>query len=155
MELKQKKIDGFTINYLEHPSGNLIIKSIIHGMIANFTPTTKGGRERLQKWKRKVALDIKSRRTQRYNPEDSYAVSIGMKFHTPTHGEQKFDLDNYSKPIIDAVAAGLFCNENEDLTKLKRYNQFDDSNFRHVYLERLLDVKQESQEGVIILVSKK
>ncbi len=155
LDFNIKIISGWSINCIEFSTGNLIVKTIVHGMIANFTPSSVQGRERLKNWKRKIAIQVKSKRSQLYNPDDTYAVSIGMKFHTPLHGEQKLDLDNFSKPIIDAIAAGLFCKENEDPRKFERYNQFDDSNFKHIFLDRLVDAKQENEEGITIIVSKK
>jgi Holliday junction resolvase RusA-like endonuclease len=155
LKFKRNKISNTSLNSITFSNGDVIIKEIIYGTIANFTPTTLTGRKRLQDWKRIIAMQIKSKRKIVYDPQYSYAVTIGMKFHTPTHGEQNLDLDNYSKPVIDAIAAGLFCDENEDLSKLTTYNQFNDSNFRHLYFERMHDAKEKDEECVTIIVSRK
>lgn len=136
-------------------SNSLMVKDIVYGMIANHTPSTLGGRKRLQEWKRHIATQIHSSKTQLFDPKSFYAITIGMRFHPPTHGNQDFDLDNYSKPILDAIAAGLFSDDGADLSILTTYNQFDDSNFRHIYLERLPDAKLPNEESVAIFVSQK
>ena len=131
---KKTKIKNHTLNSIEFRNSSFTISEIVFGMIANLTPTTLVGRKRLQEWKRKIAIQINSKRKSVQNPDNIYAITIGMKFHPLTHGNQKLDLDNFSKPIIDAVAAGLFCNDHEDLSTLTTYNQFDDSNFQHISL---------------------
>ncbi|MCH7559904.1 MAG: RusA family crossover junction endodeoxyribonuclease [Thaumarchaeota archaeon] len=152
---KKTKIKNHTLNSIEFRNSSFTISEIVFGMIANLTPTTLVGRKRLQEWKRKIAIQINSKRKSVQNPDNIYAITIGMKFHPLTHGNQKLDLDNFSKPIIDAVAAGLFCNDNEDLSTLTTYNQFDDSNFQHIYLEKLSDASSSQGELIIILVSQK
>lgn len=152
---KKTKIENHTLNSIKFRNSSFTMYDIVFGMIANFTPTTLGGRKRLQDWKRKISIQIKSARKSIQNPDKIYAITIGMKFHPLTHGNQKFDLDNYSKPIIDAIAAGLFCDDDEDLSILTEYNKFDDSNFQHIYLERLPDADTSQDESIIILVSQK
>ena len=152
---KKTRIENFTLNSLEFTNSPFTICEIVFGMIANSTPSTPVGRKRLQDWKRKISIQIKSARKSIQNPDKIYAITIGMKFHSLSHGNQKLDLDNYSKPIIDAIAAGLFCDDNEELSILTRYNQFDDSNFEHVYLEKLPDATISQDESIIILVSQK
>ena len=152
---KKTKIKNHTLNSIEFRNSSFTISEIVFGMIANLTPTTPVGRKRLQEWKRKIAIQINSKRKSVQNSDNIYAIIIGMKFHPLTHGNQKLDLDNFSKPIIDAVAAGLFCNDNEDLSTLTTYNQFDDSNFQHIYLEKLSDASSSQGELIIILVSQK
>ena len=152
---KNTKIENHTLNSIEFRNSSFTMCDVVFGMIANFTPTTVGGRERLQNWKHKLSIQIKSKRKSIQDPNRIYAITIGMKFHPLTHGNQKFDLDNYSKPIIDAIAAGLFCDDDEDLSILTKYNKFDDSNFQHIYLERLPDADTSQDESIIILVSQK
>ncbi len=153
LKFKKIKMGTLSLHSIEFPKGDILIKEVIYGMIANFTPSTPTGRKRLQDWKRKISIQIRSRRERIEDPKSTFAITVGMKFHTHLHGEQNLDLDNYSKPIIDAIAAGLFCNEKEDLSKITNYNQFDDSNFRHLYVERLSDAKEPSEECVVIVVS--
>ena len=152
---QKTQIENHLLHSIEFRNSSFTMCDTVFGMIANFTPTTVGGRERLQNWKHKISIQIKSKRKSIQDPSRIYAITIGMKFHPPTHGNQKFDLDNYSKPIIDAIAAGLFCNDDEDLSILTEYNKFDDSTFQHIYLERLPDVDISEDESVIILVSQK
>lgn len=156
LQFKTKKLQkNWTVRYVKFSGRKNILSIIILGMIANVSPNTKGGRQRLQLWKRKIAIDTKLHRGNVvFNPDNQYALSIGMKFHPYTHGNQKLDLDNFIKPIIDGIAAGLFSNDGENLSQLSKYNQFDDSNFQFIFMERLPDAKAESQEGISVIVSK-
>ncbi len=154
LTLKSRRLSGCLFKSLEF-AGKPIVKTIVNGMIANVTPTTVTGRKRLQDWKRKVAKEIFVNRNKIQNPDDWYAITVGMIFHTPTHGEQKLDLDNYLKPILDSIAAGLFSDESVNFAKITNYNKFDDSNFRYLYVERMKDAKLENEEGILIYVTKK
>ncbi|MCE2506225.1 MAG: RusA family crossover junction endodeoxyribonuclease [Nitrosopumilaceae archaeon] len=153
LEFKKIELQDQVLQVLGFSNSSVMIKDIIYGMIANFTPTTQGGRKKLQEWKRQIAIQINSNRDNRLNPNLFYAITIGMKFHPETHGNQELDLDNYSKPILDAIAAGLFSYDGDDLSSLITYNQFDDSNFRHIYLERLPDAELAEQESVAIFIT--
>lgn len=153
LEFKEIELNDTKFHVLRFSNSSLFIQDIIYGMIANVSPTTKGGRKRLQDWKRKIAMHINSSKPKHLDPNSFCAITIGMKFHPETHGKQKLDLDNYSKAILDAIAAGLFSDGEDDLSSLTTYNQFDDSNFRHIYLERLPDADFQEQESVVIFVS--
>lgn len=155
LDFKEFNHDTNFLHILTFPNSSFSVTITVFGMIANFTPTTQRGRKRLQEWKRKIALQIQSSKSLPLDSNCSFTISIGMKFHPLTHGYQKLDLDNYSKPILDAIAAGLFSDENTDLSNLTTYNQFDDSNFHHIYLERLPDADSADRESIIIHVSQK
>ncbi len=75
-----------------------------------------------------------------------------MRFCPPTH-KNKLDAENYLKPLLDGIAAGLFCNENEDVNKLEN-SKYDDSNFLSLYVERLPNTTRVNEEGVIVTISK-
>ena len=52
---------------------------------------------------------------------------LEFRFHPANHGYQSLDVENFLKPVIDAVAAGLFCEKEEDPLKIEHWN-YDDSN---------------------------
>ena len=156
LQFKTKELEkGWFVKFLKFPNKGKLVSIIIYGIIANVSPSTKGGREKLQHWKRKIAMEIQSKHGNiSFNPNNQCCISVGMRFHTPTHGNQKLDLDNFIKPIVDGIAAGLFSDDKEDLSHLTKYNQFDDSNFRYLYMERLPDALEEQQEGISVVISK-
>jgi hypothetical protein len=73
-----------------------------------------------------------------------------MKFFPARRGNA-FDVENYLKPLVDAIAAGLFCEEGTDPLTIERYN-YNDSNFRHLLVFRLPDAKNEANEGVMTTI---
>jgi len=81
-----------------------------------------------------------------------YLISIGFSFHLPSHGNRQLDVENFIKPTLDALAAGLFCADDLDPTTIERYD-FDDSNFRRIFVHRLADAGSSSAEGVAIHLS--
>lgn len=154
MHLRTKQVSDWSLNWLEFSNSKTVINTIICGTIANVSPTTEGGREKLQRWKRQIAMEIKSKRgKQAHDPKNHYIVSLGMRFNAMNHGDGQIDLDNFIKPILDGIAAGLFCGENDDLSTIEKYNQFNDSNFRHLYVERVINGEPQKEEGVSITVS--
>ena len=64
------------------------------------------------------------------------------------------DVDNFIKPIIDALAAGLFCDVDIDPQDIPRYN-YDDSNISTLLIHRLANADRRENEGVVIYVSSK
>lgn len=56
------------------------------------------------------------------------------------------------KPTLDALAAGLFCHENQDPLSIVRYN-FDDSNFNYLFVCKLPKASGPDEEGAAIVVS--
>ena len=125
----------------------------VKGIIGNFAATSDRGKRLYQEWKRLVASKAKSLRgTTAWNPESLYCITCGFIFHMPSHGNRKLDVENFIKPTLDALAAGLFCSEDQDPNKIERYD-YDDSNFRFMFIQRLADAKSENDEGVVINIS--
>ena len=75
-----------------------------------------------------------------------------MRFNLKNHHTKKLDVENYVKPIVDAIAMGLF-SQDVDIDKITKFDA-DDSNFNHLYIERSKDVVSPSEEGITIVVSK-
>lgn len=112
-----------------------------------------GHGEEQKKWKFRVASEVYAKRgTQPWCDRDKYAISLAMCFHPGNHRNQKFDMDNFVKPIIDAIAAGLFCTDSTELQNIKRWC-YDDSNFNTLLIHRLPDAQHSCDEGIAISVS--
>ena len=151
--ISDKNIGNWKIPAVQFKAANNTIQVPVMGIIANSVPTSETGKLRLIDWKKNIASLIKNNRGQ--NPWDPlliYAISIGFSFNPKIHRNQKLDIDNFSKPCIDAVAAGLFCDNDEDPRSIKKYN-YDDSNFVYLFVQRLSDARIESEEGAAIFVS--
>lgn len=117
------------------------------GIVGNSVPTTSVGRQRLLAWKHNVASQTKQHRGMTpWNPRWIYAISIGFSFYPPAHGNQRLDVENFIKPTIDALAAGLMCANDQEPALITRYN-FDDSNFSYLFIHRLPDAQCEEEEG--------
>ena len=121
-----------------------------------------GDGEKQKKWKRKVASAVKAKRERKPHPWSSdhrYAISIGFIFHPYNHGgkfnhrgQAELDVDNFVKPVIDAIAAGLFCPDSTEPQNIKRWG-YDDSNFSTLLIHRLPDARTREGEGIAISVS--
>ena len=116
--------------------------------------TTKGEPEERRKWMVKLARAIKAERDgARWVPEDRYAVTLQFRFHPRP---QELDVDNYVKPVLDGLAAGLFLPEDtdpDDVWPFDSHHGVDDSNFRILLIHRLRDAKPPEEEGVRLFVS--
>ena len=124
------------------------------------TSTTKH-RRKLRRWKEDVACAVKANRGDQWcskNSKHLYAVTLQFRFCQRSHPSHEGDLDNYVKPVLDGLAAGLFLEEKKDprdrhhLPTFAVHHGVDDSNFR-ILLIRRLDVKAEEEEGVCIFIS--
>ena len=130
---------------------HLLIQTL--GIIGNSVPTSETGKRRLAEWKQEVAAAAKGARGRTpLDPGWTYSFSAGFSFHLETHGRQPLDVDNFLKPTLDALAAGLFCAEGQDPRTIGRYN-FDDSNFRYLFVHRLPDARIVAEEGAALVVS--
>ncbi len=120
--------------------------------VGNSIATSDRGRRRTIAWKGAVGTAVKlARGSAPWAPDDHYVISLGFSFHLPSHGNQPLDVENFIKPTLDALAAGLFCALEEDVASLARWG-FDDSNFRHLFIHRLPDAATAQEEGVGLFV---
>ena len=118
------------------------------------TPILRNGRTRasgaLLAWQRKIAAEVKvGRGGAPWSEHQYHAVSLTLRL-----AGGGGDLDNYSKPILDAVAGGLFCTNERDPLTITDWHDYDDYKFRTILLHRLRDV-WEKPEGVAIYVSRR
>ncbi len=125
----------------------------VNGIIGNSVADSNRGKQRQVDWKKNIATNVKERRgPTAWEASGHYAISIGFSFCMKEHGNQPLDVENFLKPTIDALAAGLFCSNEQDIAKIERYN-YDDSGFRHLFVHRLDDTADASAEGIGIYVS--
>ena len=131
----------------KEPARNLL-STWVQGIIVNAF-VTPGQRD----WKRTVASVIKrARGGSPWDPRDFYAVTLEFRFHASNHQNQELDVENYVKPVVDAVAAGLFLEEEKDPSEIQTWG-FPDSNFRTLLIHRAADPEDRDREGVRVSVS--
>jgi hypothetical protein len=111
MELKNHTIEGWTVPTIELLGAARVFPPMpIFGTIINSIVDGQSGRERQQKWKVQVASEVKSQREEEpWNPKYSFAITLALGFHSANHGNRPLDVENFIKPILDALAGGLFC----------------------------------------------
>jgi len=125
----------------------------VMGIVGSSAPTSARGKTILASWKKAVAAAAKSARgSSPLNPRWCYAISAGFSFNLAEHGNQPLDVENYLKPSFDALAAGLFCDDDQDPRQIGRYD-YDDSGFRFLFVYRLEDAPMQSDEGAGFVVS--
>ena len=140
-----------TIHFADPSPEPLLL--VVRGVIGNSVPTGNAGKARTANWKVQVASAVMAARgTDSWNPSRKFAISLGMRFHLPIHGHRPLDPENFIKPVLDAVAAGLFCEPGVDPAYIQRWD-FDDSNFRTLLVHRLTDAEAEREEGMAISIS--
>jgi hypothetical protein len=122
------------------------------GYVGNSIATSSIGKSRTTAWKLNVAAVTRAGRSAAWRPGDVFAITIGYSFHLPSHGNRYLDIENFLKPTLDAVAAGLFCDDATDLATLARWD-YDDSNFAHLLAHRLPWAPSADKEGAEIFVS--
>lgn len=123
------------------------------GLIGNSVATSVSGKERTASWKLLVGDAVRAARgPSPWSPSDLYAITLGFSFHSASHGNQPLDIENFIKPTLDAIAAGLFCARDLDLSALPRWS-FDDSNFSRLFVTRLADARSAASEGLGLWVT--
>ena len=151
LELRYCKIGRWTVPTLD--LGNTTTLSLclnVHGLIVNSITERK---DRLQGWKVLVASEVKvARGGNPWSPHDQYAIAVGFSFNGQNHGYQALDVENFIKPVVDALAAGLFCDQATDLNRVGRWD-YDDSNFNTLLIHRLEDARRPEDEGIAISIS--
>lgn len=140
------KLNGETFSYLSY--SDTILQKTIRGRIINSIDSSKNSLE----WKRKIAkLIYDSRRGANFSSDCNYAISLSMRFLPSLHGNHKLDVENFTKPILDGIAAGLFCPIKQDPLQITRFN-YDDSNFNTLFIEKF-EEQVTSDDSVIITIS--
>ena len=153
LRFRVEEIGGWDVPIVEFVESARSVSTLVNGTIGNSAADSVTGKKTTLDWKRNVLTEIKALRgSVPWNPALRYSVSLGMRFSLKNHRNQKLDADNFIKPVLDAVAAGLFCPDDTDPSTNERWN-FNDSNFRTLFIHRFEDVRDPAVEGVAIHVS--
>ena len=124
----------------------------VRARIGNSITTSPTGKNHTAKWKLAVGDSVRAvRGPEPWMPRDRYVITLGFSFHCPSHGNQPLDVENFIKPTLDALAAGLFSPTDTDLTTLVRWG-YDDSNFTHFFIHRLPDALTQDEEGAALFI---
>ena len=143
----QRDIGGWSVPTLKLSRADRTLEVRVQGEIINATNKS----ERLDPWRRKVMSAVQAARGGKpWNSDSECAVSVGLRFHPDSHRGDSFDVDNFTKPIFDAVAGGLF---SDDAPEAVGYWHFPDSNFKTLLIHRLPNADDASEEGTAIFVS--
>lgn len=109
LSLQDGNVGGRAVHFLQFDGERVTLQTEVRGILANSIPTSERGKERLLKWKFHIARKICSERgSEKHNPRLIYAMSLGMSFYPPAHGNQQLDVENFVKPIFDGIAAASF-----------------------------------------------
>ena len=109
-------------------------RATVEGSIIN--PQTQPSL-RVQDWKEKVARAVKAKRGgAQWCSKHRYAVTLQFRFCR--HPNQKLDVDNFVKPVLDGLRDGLCV---------------DDSRFRILLIHRLPNAETTEEEVVCLFVS--
>lgn len=150
-KLLSTKLNGIFFSYLVSNSEKIIFQKFISGKIVNSVVDSNKKQELLE-WKQKIAKSIfVPLNDKSMSPDRNYAISLSIRFSLALHGNTKLDVENYVKPIIDGIAAGIFCPCDQDPLQITKFN-YDDSNFNKLFIERLSDCNPED-EGLIITIT--
>lgn len=151
MNLISTQLNGISFSYLVSNSKNTIFQKFISGKIINSVVDSNRKQELLE-WKRKIAKSIFILLNDKsISPDRNHAISLSIQFSPTLHGNAKLDVENYVKPIVDGIAAGLFCSNNQDPLKIDKFD-YDDSNFNKLFVEKLDDCNSKD-EGLIITIA--
>ena len=148
--LVSTRLNGFNFSHLTDAAYAMILQQTINGTIINSVPGPAQKQE-LITWKQTIAkMVFDSRNGRMFSPDNHYTISLSLRFHPPSHHNRKLDVDNFIKPILDGIAAGLFCAIEQDPTQITKFD-YDDSNFNRLYIEKLF-TDNKAEEGIVITI---
>jgi|APSaa5957512535_1039671.scaffolds.fasta_scaffold01567_4 hypothetical protein len=150
IQLISTQLKGIFFSFLVPESKKTVFQKFISGKIIN-SVVDSNKKQELIEWKQKIAKSIFDPLNGILSSNEHYAISLSMQFAPKLHGNAKLDVENYVKPIVDGIAAGLFCPKDQDPLQIIKFN-YDDSNFNKLFIERLNDCESKD-EGIIISIS--
>ena len=143
MQLEERQGPRGNFKFLKGVNRQIIVQCYIEGVetkaglfeTVNSTPSTDKMRDCLYAWKIKIANNIR-REAQGQGRTEEAAISLSFYFNS-IFRKRFFDTDNFTKPIIDAIAFGLSDKDipNPDSRPKIRFGA-NDSRFKWVYFER-------------------
>ena len=148
--LEQRAVGGWSVPAILFADEARGLELRVSGTIINSVPDRKDAQ---LAWKRRIALEVREARGG--GPWDAgqrYAISLAMRFCPALHGNRALDVENFVKPVLDGLAAGLFSPSGQDPRLIERFG-YDDSNFSTLFIHRLPDAVRPEDEGVAIGVS--
>ena len=148
----ERKIGEWDVPTIELSQPDCLLHLPIKGYIVNSITERK---DRLQGWKVQVASNVKDARGGNpWNPKNRFSIAISFSFNTNSgwHGYLPLDVENFLKPVVDALAAGLFCAPQTNPQNIRKWD-YDDSNFNTLLIHRLPDARTRADEGIAISVS--
>ena len=145
------------ITWGEQPPASKRARALVVGTVTRYSrETRKTGA--FDNWRRKVAAKVKADRgAVPWEVGGGYTISLALRLDLhKNHNNNDGDLDNFAKPIIDAIAFGLFCPAEVDPLTTKNWKDYNDrsSTFGTLFVHRLPDSCDEP-EGVAIYVSRR
>ena len=154
---KQRQIGEWRVSTIEFSNAKSAPLCLpIKGYIANFVPPESDvGKMRSSLWKPLIASEVKDARgASAWNASSEFAISLAFSFNTNSgwHGRRPLDVENFVKPVVDAIAAGLFCCKSTDPRSIAKWC-YDDSNFKTLLIHRLPDAETRCDEGIAVCVS--
>ncbi len=151
LTLEQRTVDGWRVPVVAFADEERGLELRVSGTIVNSITERKDAQ---LAWKRRIASEVRDARGGgRWDAGERYAISLAMRFWPGAHGHRSdLDVENFVKPVLDGLAAGLFCPPGQDPRLIKRFN-YDDSNFSTLFIHRLPDAARRGDEGVAISVS--
>ncbi len=154
LAFEERKIGEWDIPTIQLVQPDHLLHLPIKGYIVNSITENKDG---LRNWKVHVASNVKDTRGGNpWNPKNQFAITIGFSFNINSgwHGYRPLDVENFLKPVVDALTAGLFCAPQANPQNIEKWD-YDDSNFNTLLIHRLPDARTRAGEGIAISISAK
>ncbi len=154
LTLEQRAVDGWSVPTVRFADEARGLELRLSGEIVNSIPNSERAKDEQLAWKRTIAAEVKGARGGGpWDAHQRYAISLAMRFCPALHGNRSdFDVENFVKPVLDGLAAGLFCPPDQNPRAIGRFN-YDDSGFATLFIHRLPDASRPDDEGVAIRVS--
>lgn len=153
LALSQRTVDGWSVPAVRLADEARGLELRVSGEIVNSITTSQRAKAAQLEWKQRIASEVRDARGG--GPWDAgqrYAISLALRFCPALHGNRPLDVENFVKPVLDGLAAGLFSPPGQDPRLIRRFN-YDDSNFSTLFIHRLPDAARPDGEGVAISVS--
>ena len=154
LTLELRAVGGWSVPTVRFADEARGLELRLSGAIINSITTSQRAKDEQLAWKRTIAAEVKGARGGGpWDARQRYAISLAMRFCTALHGHRSdFDVENFVKPVLDGLAAGLFCPPDQNPRAIGRFN-YDDSGFGTLFIHRLPDAPRPDDEGVAIRVS--